>query len=435
MPRPPDFRVFRRWNAAAVRLLMIRQAHHERGRSACPERAIPAHAEQASSAHPELVEGRADETPQGHAFPSPAAHADLLLAALLAVAFTALAAALLFLLPRPAIKYDAVEYQLLAESLARGDGFRLRPDDFPTAYRPPLYPALLALAFLLFGASVDVAYGLQAALHGLTVGVVYLLGREFLARRFALGAAVLTGLSVGLTCLVGFLMTETLQTLLVAAGALALVRWERGWSWHWAAAAGLLWGLALLAKGTNAALLGLWLAALLALRWRAWRRWALGVALLGGVLVLTLLPWTVRNTLRFGQPALVSTNIGIQVYVATLDPLTFDRSDPRMMRVVNEARALGLNEAATDRLFLRYGLERLAADPWTHLARAARNALRLWELPPRDALEYLKPTVMYNDLPEYRALVWLHYLTLALALAGLALAWRRRETTLLALWT
>lgn len=367
--------------------------------------------------------------------PTPLDRRDLALAAALAVGFTALAAGLLFLLPRPAVKYDAVEYQLLAESLARGDGFRYYPDHLPTAYRPPLYPALLALVFLISGTSVDAAYGFQALLHGLTVGVVYLLGRHFLPRPFAAGAAVLAGLSTGLTCEIGFLMTETLQTFLVALGALLLLQWSRAWSWRWGAVGGLVWGLAALTKGPNLAILVLSLG-VLALLWRpGWRRWLPGVAAIAAVLALTVLPWAVRNALQFGRLVPVSTNIGIQWYVATLDPLTFDRGDPRMMRVVDEAKALGLNEPDTDQLFFRYGLAGFAQAPLAHLKRAGSNALRLWELPPRDALEYLKPTVMFNDVLEYQALVWFHELTLAGALGGLALAVWRRETPLLFLWT
>lgn len=365
---------------------------------------------------------------------------DFVLALLLTAGFTLLAFGLLFLLPRPAIKYDAVEYQLLAESLARGEGFRFHPGDQLTAYRPPLYPALLALAFTVFGNHIDVAYGLQAALHGLTVGLTYVLGRHLLDRFFAVIAAILTGVSVGLTCLVGFVMTETLQTLLVVLGMLVLLRWAQEWSPRWAAATGLIWGLAILAKGTNLAVLAVAIATA-PLLWSSGlqqtqaRRWLSGVGIIAAVMALTILPWTVRNLLLFERPVAVSTNIGIQLYVATLDPITFDRGDPRMMAVVNEAASLGLNEAATDALFLRRGLERFVAEPFLHLLRAPRNAIRSWELPPRDALEYLKPTVMYNDLLEYRSLVWLHYLTLTLAAAGLVRGAWNRDSVLILLWT
>ncbi|MCX6021773.1 MAG: hypothetical protein NTZ05_08585, partial [Chloroflexi bacterium] len=198
--------------------------------------------------------------------------------------------------------------------------------------------------------------------------------------------------------------------------------------------AGLLWGLAGLAKGTNAALPLLLLAPLLIGWGRDWRRWAPGYAALGAMLLVTMLPWTARNALLFGRPVFVSTNVGIQGYISTLDPITFDVTDPRLKVVLDEAQARKLNEADTDRLFMTRAIERVLANPGGYLGRAADNLLRLYQLPPRDAVEYLKPTVLYNDLPEYQRIVRLHKFLLWTAVAGLAVAAYRRQRVLLSMW-
>jgi 4-amino-4-deoxy-L-arabinose transferase-like glycosyltransferase len=193
---------------------------------------------------------------------------------------------------------DADQYVQLARALADGDGFAMQ---FPqlevhaTAFRPPLLPIVLApgawlagdalwparLVVLLLGSVAVVLVGQYAArIGGRTAGWVA-------AGVMAVYPPVLANDTVTLT--------EPLALVLVFWALLALD--ERRWL-PCALAAGLL-----VLVRPNAYLVVVVLAASL-LVWVGWRR-ALAFA---GVVVLVVLPWSVRNQVQVGTPRLTTSD-------------------------------------------------------------------------------------------------------------------------------
>src|SRR5262245_29268795 len=134
---------------------------------------------------------------------------------------------------------DAADYHTLAARLAVGQGFTLGPASapYPTTFRPPLLPALVAPFYALFGPRYGVGLLAQAALGALTVPVAAalaaectrLIGRDarFVARART-NTAILVAMWPALVYFAGALLTETLAALLVTTALLLAVRlWSR----------------------------------------------------------------------------------------------------------------------------------------------------------------------------------------------------------------
>lgn len=176
----------------------------------------------------------------------------------------------------------------------------------PTAYRPPLYPLLLAGCSALADSTVPIAI-----LHVL-LGVATALLTVVLARKWGLGdAAPLAGLLVACDPILlnqsTLIMTETLAAFLSVLALVLITASGERQSGGFAALAGIALGLAVLCRPTFL----LWLAMVAVCRgWFAggWRLRLAG-ALLSAATV-TLLPWAVRNQMQFGRPIITTTHGG-----------------------------------------------------------------------------------------------------------------------------
>ncbi len=144
----------------------------------------------------------------------------LLIACLLLGAFLARLAVMLPALDAPL--QDPDNYLPLAEALARGDGLSFRGR--PTAYRPPLYPLVLAPLTTLPGKSLS--WGIRALHLALGVGTVGLVMRA--ARGWGLSparvatAGAIVAFDPVLVSQARAVMTETLAAFLVALALMVL---------------------------------------------------------------------------------------------------------------------------------------------------------------------------------------------------------------------
>lgn len=216
---------------------------------------------------------------------------------------------------------DRDAYLGLAAGLAAGRGYSSPGSTHPTAYRPPLYPLLLA-------ASPVAEIGWWVATLHLAAGVgtvwftVRLGGQLGLRPALALGAGLLVAVDPLLVRYASQPMTETVCTLLTA---LLLTVWQRWWGQPtlWSAlSVGVLLGLGVLCRPTlwaYAVLLGVWAA----VRWpreaspgdaqaapRRERPWRSACLALGVGLGVVVGPWVLRNWLVFGVPVLTTTHGG-----------------------------------------------------------------------------------------------------------------------------
>lgn len=212
---------------------------------------------------------------------------------------------------------DATAYHLLADGIAEGDGY-LRPFDRrefgierPTAEYAPLHPTVLAVAD---AAGIDGVQGQRLWLSLFGAAAVVITG--VLAWRVSGGSEVAAVLAAGIAAVHPLwfqadatLMPETLTILLGGATVLLIVEAARRRTTRWWAAAGAAAGLAALTRG-EAALLVL-VAAAAAAAVAAGSRSSWRVALVPVVaFAVVLLPWTVRNAVRFEAFVPISTNVG-----------------------------------------------------------------------------------------------------------------------------
>ncbi len=274
---------------------------------------------------------------------------------------------------------DAADYHRLAARLAAGAGFTLGPDaaPYPTTFRPPLLPAVVAPFYALFGPRLGIGLLVQAALGALTVPVAAALARDVaraagrdagFAARAATASSVLVALWPSLVYFSGALLTETLAALLVTASLLLAVRLGRHGGARRALALGLVLALASLARPTAlplAAVLVGWIALAPARPAPARLREA---ALVAVALVAALAPWTARNLAVTGAFVPLTTGGGAALWDGN-NPLV--ATDPRWRGGAVSLREVepyagefaGMSELEIDRHAARRAAAFLAADP------------------------------------------------------------------------
>ena len=207
---------------------------------------------------------------------------------------------------------DPDNYLSLARTLAAGEGFQIKGR--PTAYRPPLYPLMLAP---LVSLERERSMLLIALLHlGLGAGTVWLTALAAKGSGLSSGRAAMAALLVACDPVLVWqsraVMTETPAAFLIAL-ALAMLC-LRGWTGAILGGAGL--GLTALCRPSllpGAVLIAL--AAFLVKPGVPSARLMRG-GLLTLAIVLVIAPWTIRNLRVFGEPVWMTTHGGYTLALA-----------------------------------------------------------------------------------------------------------------------
>ena len=209
--------------------------------------------------------------------------------------------------------YDATWYEMVASSIAHGDGFfedPFEPGGGPGADHPPLTVLLLVPAgFLEEGGHGAVLMRLTMVAIGCgTIVLVGLLGRKVGGAGVGLLAAGLAAVDPNLWMNDGLLMSESIATALVTALVLAVfTTLDGGPTPRRAILLGLLAGAITLARGELVILAAaLVLGALVS----AASRWRL-LATAAMTMMLVMAPWVTFNLVRFEEPTTISTNLGL----------------------------------------------------------------------------------------------------------------------------
>ncbi len=224
---------------------------------------------------------------------------------------------------------DRDVYLAIAQGVADGRGFSSPGTTTPTAFRPPLYPLLLAPV-----SGVDEALG-RAALHGLlgavmTAAVAWLASLSGVGVRRQFAAGLLVAVDPLLVYYASLPMTETLASclsaLLLLSGAAACKASSLRRRTFWSSLSALLFGLCVLTRPTYWAfagcvsLFGLW-QFLRGTRESEQRYPPRAVDwLLGGILCMAVVaPWVIRNWQVMGRPILTTTHGGYTILLGNND--------------------------------------------------------------------------------------------------------------------
>jgi 4-amino-4-deoxy-L-arabinose transferase-like glycosyltransferase len=208
---------------------------------------------------------------------------------------------------------DAVVYRTMASSLARGDGLLLEAPGTdvlePTAEHPPVFPMVLA-ALDLVGLESPRAQGVSLALlTGAAVGLVALLGRRFGGPAVGVVAAGIAAVHPMWFQSAGVVMSESVHLALVPAVLLAAFRVQEAPGWRPVAVLGALIGVAALNRPESLGFVVAVGVPALVLSDRDRGQTVRGLAVLGGVVLLVVAPWLVRNDRQVGGVTM-ATNSG-----------------------------------------------------------------------------------------------------------------------------
>jgi Tfp pilus assembly protein PilF len=268
---------------------------------------------------------------------------------------------------------DAALYHNWAVSMLGGGGLE------GAYYIGPAYAFFLAFVYRLFGVHLYAVLFVQLVLGALTAALVYAVAR----RLYGAAAAWLAGVIWVLYLPAAFYDTQVLPaslTLVLVAASLWLltVALDGGRRWPWAAAAGLAFGAAVLARPNLllfAAALGLW-----ALARREPRR---AVAAFLVPVVLVVAGVTLRNRLAGGEWVVISSQGGVNFFIGNNREAPGSFAAPRgtvgRPEALNETQTRALAEAAVGRR-----LSAAEASRWwfkrglRYLAYNAGDAARLY---------------------------------------------------------
>jgi 4-amino-4-deoxy-L-arabinose transferase-like glycosyltransferase len=314
---------------------------------------------------------------------------------------------------------DAAQYVRIAHNFAIGHGIA---DYYPqvqdhlrvhaTAFRPPLYPALLGALFKLFGTHLAVAQAANAVLGAIVVVLADIVATRIAGPRAGLAASGIVALTPSLLANDLVPLSEPLSLVLFLLVLLLLI--ERRW-----VTAGFATGLLLLTRPSGPALL------LAAGGWLVWKAGWKATLRFAATAMVTVAPWVVRNQIHMHAPVLITSN-GFNVNAvysseALADGGFVDASiDPRFgwLRPV-------VDEPKWDQALLRHGLHGAVAHPASVVHVVALNVVHIAELLPGanrgpEQLDGRNLTFRVWTLPVF-------YLTTALGVLGL---WRHRSNRL-----
>lgn len=338
----------------------------------------------------------------------------------MAVGAVALALRLAYLLAFTAserLSSDAVQYSYLATNLAHGRGYvDVYPQLalHPTAFRPPLYPAVLALFYRVFGASPGVGRGLNVVIGVLAVCITVAVVRRHLGTVAGVAAGLAMAVSPNLVANATITLSEPLGTVLLVLLLDAVARRRWGWS-------GVLVGLLLLTRPSTqplAVVLAVWVVVAC---WRDWRR--IGLFLLS--IVVLLAPWVIRNWIQLGSPVYVTSN-GYNAAAIYGPPAqkAGEFKDPLVDPYYDFMRFDQFDEVKWSAHLQRIGLAGLRAHPGYVLHVLSHNSGAFFEITP--SVNTPAERLDGRDLRVRADTMWLFYLSVGFGVVGLALGVTRR---------
>jgi hypothetical protein len=351
---------------------------------------------------------------------------------------------------------DMFQYDMLARSIVAGNGYRWYAEaDLPvirpmihldltstvydprgvtTSFRPPLYPAFLALIYYVVGVGAKRFFIVrlsQAVLNATLAPITIALGRRFFPEQPR--AAVIAGWAIALYPMLVIyplaLATENLFFVLVLISVLVLLIASEKLTWQWFALEGVLLGLMALTRSislTFAGLAVLWV-------WFSLQNHRMAIVVTAMVLLVTL-PWIVRNTLLYHRLTGIESNLGYNLYVGYHPDGTGTFQYPQSLDLMSM-----LDDSQRDMIGLQKAFEFIEADPGRFPYLFARRAGYFFGLE-RRALTYFYSNDFFGYIPTtflliLATLIFLPFVIISTSgVLGLAFSRWRRETLLFLLF-
>ena len=233
---------------------------------------------------------------------------------------------------------DQQIYHTSAVRMAEGLGY-VDDSGNPQGYWPVGYPATLAAFYAVFGARLDVAFCANLLFGLACVLGVWAVSRELFGPTTGRAAALVVALHPTLVTYTTVIASENLFLPGCAWAAWLFVRAARSpGPALWWLASGVLLGLLAYVRSTALLLPIVYLAACWAAR-TGWPRTLSGLAIAGGLAVLVLIPFGLRNQDKLGKFSILSTNGGANLWMGN-----HEGSSGGYTPIPEEARQMGLAE-------------------------------------------------------------------------------------------
>ena len=332
---------------------------------------------------------------------------------------------------------DRDAYLGIAENLLAGNGYAMPGGTGPTAYRPPLYPLVLAATLATGGGAWGIA-ALHVALGVLTVLLTERTGRSMGLGRASLIGAFLVAADPLLVLYATMPMTETLSAFLTVLLLYAIARLHAAPSSAvWGIVVGVVLGLGILCRPTMLIVGGLaavgWLAAVVFRRARFLQ--AVPWLILVGAAV-TLAPWGIRNLVHFGRPIVTTTHGGYTLLLANncvfYDEVVHGPSgavwegpslDAWQQALEHDLEADGVDgEIARDRWMYDRALEGIRNDPGSFAAAGWLRFRRFWGVLPEGPTAAALPRVI-----RWGVAMWYAAVIVAMGIGIVRVSLARRE--------
>ena len=335
----------------------------------------------------------------------------------------------------PAVALASVPFEQetgnIAYALASGKGFSspTRSDTGPTAWLTPVYPALIALIFRVFGIFTLRAFYAAFALNTLfsvaACVAIYFAGKRIAGVGVASVAAWLWAFFPNAVVIpFQWIWDTSLSALLAATIFWATLKIAESLPIRDWCAYGLLWGFALMTNPALGSLLPFFLG------WAAWLRRKDGrsdivkVALVIALIVGCCVPWTVRNYAVFHRFIPLRSNFPFEFWLGNNE--VFEERSPNI-----NARITRYGEA---RRYAQLGETAFMQEKWNLATTFIRTHKRLeaqlvWWRFNKFWLGSFHPVDDFEnaDSAWIQVIFAVNFLTALGSVAGVAVLWRRRS--------
>ncbi|MCU1264925.1 MAG: glycosyl transferase family 39 [Acidobacteria bacterium] len=290
---------------------------------------------------------------------------------------------------------DSAAYLTIAKNIALHHSFSSTVG-VPTAWRPPLYPVLIAALWWTDNAPIAAIILVQIICGSATVVLTYLIAKDRFTRHVALAAALAATFAPMTGHYTAVILTEPVFTFLLILGVFF-------WGRNRAVAAGLAFGLATLTRTIVIPfLVCLPFLALLS----AWRKDLHRYLVIVVCAMAVTSIWIARNAIVFRKFILVqSGGYGVNLFAGTIESEIYgDDVWTKVLKDLERNEGDTQDEAEKDRRYMRQAVDRIRSDSSHYLRARVKQYPRLF-LDSGDYLLGSRNTTFTAALHEHRASV------------------------------
>ncbi|MCB0181189.1 MAG: glycosyltransferase family 39 protein [Anaerolineae bacterium] len=343
--------------------------------------------------------------------------------------------------------FDEVSYDMLAQQLLSGNGFTVAEDWWPatragepTAHWSYLYTLFLTAVYAIFGHHPLAVRIIQAILAGILIPLlVYRVGQRYFNSSVGLVAAGLSAVYIYFIYYAAALVTETLYivtalwTLDLAGKLVDQLKTTNSVQWKDGFLLGLALAITILLRQVFlffVPILFIWLL------WQSYRyrlksvfQMMVTLAVAVSIVVVSIVPWTIRNYQAFNTFVLLNTNAGFAFYwgnhpihgynfISILPeggPTYFELIPPEL---------LSLNEAELDRALLKRSVEIIQEDPLRYLVLSTsriRDFFKFWPSPESGIVSNISRVLSFGILLPFMIYGFIRHISHSLLSKGLIL--------------